>query len=449
MSKKPIKFPGVQKSTMKEKIIDKLRLKYPRLERNTEEVETIPPEEKQYYPAQSLKRRKVIRLSKTLAEEGYIKWGDAGLDFFIGDCLAQVIYRSLKAVYGFPDILTNEVIEEEVFLNESIHAKTLPIEWGYLLQGKDGSCLEILRRIRDGFPNIILWLPYEERPVEMPRGVKGGFSEFLSLFEQLVKILDHEYSIKEEQKKARQAFGSEILRGVTNLYLQNFQAGKDMIGLGEKWLPELEEVHRNLFSSGQWAEAANVFRKGSILYVSATVFFLMALEGFVNLLYKFLLKSKYAYEEYERAIWKADFDLRILHLPVYCKGFSSADFAPDDVLYRKWKEIRPFRNNLLHSNVTEENESITTFEDCFLFYYNPLFHLKNKHREKLHTGQLHMDKKSALQVQEIVEQIVSEIIEKMDEKEKAWVKSWIDKLIVSWVPGIEDREYALSLHTDV
>ena len=216
-----------------------------------------------------------------------------------------------------------------------------------------------------------------------------------------------------------------------------------MIELSEKYLPEVEELHKVLFAKGQWDDAMAVFRKKNILYVSAIVFFLMALEGFVNLLYKFLLKPQYNYKEYERSTQKTGFDLRILHLPAYCKGFNNATITPDDIAYKQWLKIRPFRNNLLHANVTEENESITTLEDCFLFHYDPLSHLK-KTKKKMHTRHFSMDKGDAEQVRQTVEQIVAEIIEKMDEKEKAWVNSWVGQVLITWFPGIEDKDCNLS-----
>lgn len=446
MTKKILKIPVAKKHTMKEKIINKLRLKYPRLECNNVEFESILPEEQKYYP--NLMGGKGMKLAKTLAGEGYVKWGCAYLDDLIGVCLEQVVYRALKAVYGLPDFLAFKVLKKDVSKNGSISATGRPMEWGYSLQGEDGSRFEILRRIRDGFPNMILWLPYKEKPKEISGAVEKGCTEFLSLLRQLVEILDYEYSIKQEQSKLRQA-DHEILRGVTNLYYENLKAGRDMIELAEEWLPGVKEAHQDLFSKGQWIEASKLFRKESMLYVSAILFFLMALEGFVNLLYKFFLKPQFMHREYERSVWKTDFDLRMLHLPVYCKGFSNADITPDDMTYKHWLKIRPFRNNLIHANITEENEAIMTFEDGFPFNYNPLFHLKNI-QKRMHTQQLYISKEDVLEVQEIVEQIVAEIIEKMDEKEKAWVRSWIGQIpIVLWHPGIEDEDYAASIHTRV
>ena len=443
MNKKIIKIPVSKKNTKKHKIIDKLALKYPRLERD-EDREIIPPEEEKCYSPNLLLPER-IKLSKTLADEGYVKFHSCYLDLLLGNCLNHVMYRALKRVYGFPDILTSEIIKK-ASEDGSVPGRALPIEWGYLLQGGGGICYEIEKRYREDSPNIILWVPHKERPEKISPEVVKDFLNFLDLFSELVIIVDRNYSIKEEQKKVSEVSGIPNLHGVTNLYFQNFQAGREMIELAEELLPKAEDLQRDLLSKGRWIEASNIGWKSGTLYVSAIVFFLMALEGFVNLLYKFFLKAQFDHEVYERSIWKADFNLRILQLPVYCKGFSNAGITPDDTAYKQWLKINPFRNNLLHSNITEENESISTVEDCFIFTYFPLLHLKNKKKKEMHTQHYSVNKDDAVRVQQIVEQIVTEIIEKMDKKEKAWVRSWIGEFHISWFPGIEDEDYAVSFN---
>jgi hypothetical protein len=110
MGEKIIKIPDSKKKTLDQKIIDKLRFKYPRLEHD-EDMEIIPPEEeKRYVPGLLLKER--ISLSKSLADKGYLYSGKVYLDILLGKCLNHVMYRALKTIYGSPDILTSEVIKK-------------------------------------------------------------------------------------------------------------------------------------------------------------------------------------------------------------------------------------------------------------------------------------------------------------------------------------------------
>ncbi len=429
MGKKIIQHPGSSKKSPKENIINKLKLKFPRVERNIDEAKEVSPEEdKFYHPLTGLKRH---RLKKTLADVGYIKWGEELINTFLGTCLDHVIYRSLKQVYGHPDFITWEIIKEEVSDEGNINAVSRPTEWGYLIQGKGGSCFEIFNMYRHPNPKIVLWLNAQERPKELPNAIKNSVMEFIKNFYNLIEVVDRDYSIKKEKESVWKITNGKDIRILTNLYYQNFQAGKDVLEISDRLLPELEQFHDELFSMGEWDESLSVYRKTKILYFSAIIYFFMALEGFINLLYRLFLKPEFADQKFERSVWRSDLDLRILHLPVYCKGFTNADISPDSKVYNEWLSIRTFRNDLIHANITNENESIVTVEDTFVFNYNPLFHIKCRDKIKFHTHPFYITKEDVMAIMEKVEIIVSGIIEQMDDEIKPWVESWIQNAIIS------------------
>ena len=426
MTKKISKFPDKKMKASKKKLIDKLRLKYPRGEQSL-----IGPDinyEEEF---------KTIKLSSNIAEHGYVKYGQIDFDRIFGFYLVHVIYRCLKTIYGPPDILKYRVLKKDTSRKDSAHITGWPLEWGYLIKSEDGSLFEILKEERSYHPDFIVWLHLENKPEKPPESMVRNFFEFLSLFIQLVEIIDNDYSFEKEMEKADRILPNGAPRWIINTYYQNYQAGKDLLELSEEWVYEIDESLRDLRNQDKWIESSNLHRKGNILYVSSIIYFLMAMEGFINLLYYFLLKPQFRKkEEYERAIWKHhDLEMRILHLPVYCDGFSKADFGPDDASYKEWLELRTFRNNLLHANITKENEFTVTVEDYFLFQYNPLFHEKKgkrKKNKKIQTPQFYIRWKEVIKVQESVQKFVSGIIEQMDETEKDWVKSWIDRLEIQF-----------------
>ena len=157
----------------------------------------------------------------------------------------------------------------------------------------------------------------------------------------------------------------------------------------------------------------------------------MAIEGFINLLYRLLLKPEFEHQVFDRTVSKSDLDLRILHLPVYCKGFTGADITPDSRVYKQWKSINTFRNDLIHSNITKENEMIATLEDSFIFNYNPLFHIKLSDKIEFHTHPFFVVKEDAIAIMKKVEKIVIGIIGQMDDEIKPWVESWINEPLVN------------------
>jgi hypothetical protein len=385
MNKKISQLQSKIISKSKKKIMDKLKLVYPRFSPENEDLETIPLEEEKYYPTKNQKFKR-YRSSWSLANEGYVEFVRAPFYRLYGDCLDQVIYRSLKITYGLPDPLTIDVWKEDASGNGSIQGTGKPIEWRYILQGKEGCFFEILSSHKaQQHPLVILWLPFKKKPEKLPKGMSEGLGDFLTTFYELITIVDNEFSIKDEQKHIKELFGDSVADLVTNLYCKNLQSGKEMIELAEEWVSDAEDSFSDLISEGKFIDAFQEYSKKNILYISSIVFFIMALEGFVNLLYKFFLKTQFDRDEYERMTLKSDLDLRILHLPIYCKGFSKADITPEDSIYKDWLTIRPFRNNLLHSNITEENVSISTFEDYFHFSYSPVMHMKRKKRNDIHT----------------------------------------------------------------
>ncbi|MCK4792924.1 MAG: hypothetical protein KAV87_54850 [Desulfobacteraceae bacterium] len=446
MNKKISKLPISKKQTAKKKTIETLRLKYPRIERSCKEFQPIPPEEKKYYWAPDGKQ--VLRLTDTLAHEGYQEFATVDLSSLVEVKLSQVIYRTLKAIYGRPDIIAGWRGKKFTSAEGKPSIYMWPIEWGYLLKEEDGCIFDIFSRCRDHEPHITLWLSDTDTYSELPVGTRKGFNEFLVQFSELAKRIDNEYSIKNETKEIKGFPAYSSIRFANNLYYQNIQSAKDIVQLADEVVPVLDRTQDNLWAGGRRYEAFDQWRKKSLFYVSSILFSLMALEGFINLLYKFFLLSKYSHEQFKRLTEKGDLDLRILHLPTYCKCFSNASITPDSPLYEKLIAIRKFRNDLVHANITVENEGYLMMEDMFFFEYNPLFHTSSRTRRKKkpHTQQLAFGKGNAIWMVQRVEEIVNDIISEMDEGCKSWVRTWINAGRIAWIPGSEDYKYLSSLN---
>jgi hypothetical protein len=422
MGKKIIKHPGTSKNSTKQKIINKMKLKFPRMERNFP-IEEVPSEEYKFYSWPDDK--KMVRLKGTLADEGFINWGEEFINSFFEECLDHVLYRSLKLIYGFPDPLTFLVTKEEVTREETIDITGMPTEWGYLIQGNGKSCFEIFKRHRDSSPKITLWLNTKNRPEEISNEIKNGLREFMKILHNLVVIVDREYNIEQELESSGQS-----IQMLTNLYYENFQSGNDILALSDMLLPGLKTKHDDLFDKGEFDESFTIYRKTRFSYVSSIIFFLMALEGFINLIYSLLLKPEFYHKNFKRSVWQSDIEMRILHLPVYCQGFTNAVITPESEVYKKWLSIRNFRNDLIHANITKENEAVATFEDGFFFTYNPLYQIKDRNKIKHHTSRYLIEKDDVLNLMETVKIIVSGIIKEMDEDFQIWTNTWINEPFV-------------------
>ena len=124
-------------------------------------------------------------------------------------------------------------------------------------------------------------------------------------------------------------------------------------------------------------------------------------------------------------------EMKLLTLPVYCDGFSNSKITPEDDIIKKWQYIRPFRNNLIHANISEENEWKVFIDDHCGFSHNIILqrntakNAKSLTPSRLYTHPGFFQKNDAIQTRITVEDIVSKIIEKMDKQEKKWIKLWL------------------------
>ena len=79
------------------------------------------------------------------------------------------------------------------------------------------------------------------------------------------------------------------------------------------------------------------------IYLSSAIFFIIALESLVNLLYSRLLKKEFVSRDYERITIKSDLDLRLLTMHLFCNGFKSQIISPQAELWKNMLNLRDFR----------------------------------------------------------------------------------------------------------
>jgi hypothetical protein len=430
MNEKVVKFPKKKKE-----IIKRLRSNYPKMERDCQFYEIDFYDEE--YPENGV-GDPFFKATKTLEDEGYIKISDFDILELCPPVLAHMVYRNLKEIYKRPDILSfttcmsdlsqsyqeGEIIDVEAVLNDE---GLLDVEWSYLLKLREGLYIEITRGNKF-IPQSTLWANPDDIQTqtctfeEFEKNVKV----FLKLFSDSIKFIEQPYRIEAELEQAKFHF-----RYVTNLYSVHLKAGDDILELSEELIKKKEEEAKGILHFSHADKIMKTIKQPNILYMSATIFFMMALEGFINILYQFLLKPDFKYDQFKRSISRNPLELKILTLPVYCRGFNKSKITPKDYAIEKWQDIRGFRNNLIHANLTEENEFIMLKDNGISFLYNTLFDFKKAKNIKNHTQPLLFRRDDATEVKITVEGIVADIIEKMDKKEKDWVKSWIEKNFIS------------------
>lgn len=474
MTKKIVKFPKKKKKSPKKLIIEKLRSKYPRIKIDYQYTELKYSEKKRIYGKCDYEDR-IFRISNTLKDEGYteLNYPESAGEVF--PVLEHIFYRSLKLVYGKPDRLTMVLINLERTIEEIEDDDLLDLEWSYFLKLGEGYYFEFKKGDKFVFPKMKIWVNLKEKPFDMILNLHETFeefiaskkdfrlqyiaefieelqpetmavdaqyveelkstmessfaeynnllSEFINLLISLAEIVSNDYSIDDVSDYPPTHY-------ITNVYFEYLQSGNSILELAEEISTKKNETINGIHQFGQLGKIIKDLRNIGTLFISATVYYLMALEGFINLLYEFLLEPDFEHEQYGRFIRESSPELKILHLHLYCKGFSSSKITPEDDAIKYWKQIRGFRNNLVHANLSKVHEWMRTMEDNNFFFYNILFHRKFSKKIKNHSNPWLFRKENAIQVKSSVEGIVANIIEKMDEKEKGWIKSWIDNDLI-------------------
>jgi hypothetical protein len=432
MSKKVIQASKKRTSPVKKNLAGKLSLKYPRIKRDMSVADIVEQSDRCFFPAYP-NDLEIITFYNGNGDSDFVPWSQSDIYALWGESsVDHVIYRTLKMIYGIPDVIGGLVIEKDKKENSSTPDKLMPFEWGYLIQIDSECYVDIFQRFRDSTAQLIIVLKFEKKPKKLPPHIMKSINDFRKTLFKLVEIIDREYSIQEEIKKSKKGpFGKEH-RTLINLYYLNLRSAKEMLEIASDLVPKLERQQAEFNSEGNFGEALEVFRKTKIFYVSSIMYSITALESFINILYTLLLKEKYKSRPYKRTVWQSPTDQRILHLPVYCRGFTSNDILPSDLAYQKWDSIKPFRNNLVHGNISDVHKATNVFEDAFFFVYRPIFHKHFRDKMEFHTDVLNIHQSDAESVMQYIEEIVADIISKLDEEERNWVKSWINEMDISY-----------------
>ena len=171
------------------------------------------------------------------------------------------------------------------------------------------------------------------------------------------------------------------------------------------------------------------------MLLGAATLFLVSLEAFVNLLYEFLLRTDLDDTRYDRLITRLDLDLRILSLHLFCRGFVRQPIEPDSDLWSEVNRLREFRNDLMHGNVTDENEFHAIREGIHVFYYAPFRDYRGPAKERQvgtrvrrYTGTIHDG--FVRDIRGVVDRAQKALVEALEPELAVWARALFDQDVV-------------------
>lgn len=335
-----------------------------------------------------------------------------------------LVYRVLRDLYGAPDVITLAIPKDAFKASRGSEPVkgAFPWEWSFMLKASSDAFIEVRKEPGTQEPHLAVWVPkLLDVNSSALEAVQGDIDLFIREFAQTLKNSKHLVNSKEIK-----ATSSTL--GPLNIYGDMLAAGDEQMAA----VSRLGKQYRN--KVGKDTDRAGLISTSlGTFYLAAAVNYLLALEAFVNLISVLLRKEEFQGKEFDRATIKADFELRLLSLSLYCVGFVRTPFPPSSPIFNQVRRLRDFRNNLLHGNLSmDDHVSYVVNEDLFMFHWWPgMDHYdETVPFEKLPLAKQLFREEHAKTVRKLVEEIVDGIADSMEPKYKAWVETWRRAMLI-------------------
>ena len=214
----------------------------------------------------------------------------------------------------------------------------------------------------------------------------------------------------------------------SNIFARRYKSAEELLILAQllDHPADQEEIGLN--------EQPPVTTKGS-LYLSAAIFFIIALESLVNMLFHCLLKKEFRIEIYDRITKRGDLDIRLASTHLFCFGFTKAILEPSTDLWKRFLKLRDFRNDVIHGNITDNHQVYSFQEDSKLFFYSPNTDFRGRRAEKTAikkypTSMTQIRKKHVMEIKESVDLTIKSISESADDNTRTWIDSWLWEIMI-------------------
>lgn len=340
-----------------------------------------------------------------------------------------LVYRVLRDLYGQPDNITVGLPKGVGDGGRDMRADEGPLmlEWGFMLQGTTDVLYEIRKQPGTQQPHLAVWLPRLMTVEQTERESRA--SEFKLLVREMKKTLCESQALvdKRDLKKA------SISVGPLNIY-------GDLLAAGDQLL----EAADQLKAKDRVAERPRVTNERVIpktlvpgtFFLAAAIQYLLALEAFINVVSELLRKEEFGDDLYRRLTEDVDFDSRLLSLALFCHGFQRQPFTPELQLFKRVRELRKFRNEVLHGSFSHDDHVIRMVpEDGYWFYWWPAVDGRAMTGDEASPQALPLNrtlfsKRHAAAVRRDVEAAIDAIIDAMQPEYKEWAFGWRHSLSV-------------------
>jgi hypothetical protein len=352
-----------------------------------------------------------------------------------------LVYRVLRDLYGTPDVITVAIPKDALTKrrgSEPIKG-AFPWEWSFMLKGSSDAFIEVRKEPGTQEPYASVWVP------KLLDVSSSSLEEVQTDVDLFIKELRNTLKSSKHLVNPKEIKATSIAFGPLNVYGDMLAAGDEQMAVVDR----LGKRYKNSVGKDR-DRAGRITSSLGSFYLAAAVNYLLALEAFVNLLSVVLRKEEFQGKEFDRATTKADFELRVLSLSLYCVGFSRAPFPPSSSLFNQLRRLRDFRNNLLHGNLSmDDHVSYVVHEDLFILHWWPGMDRSDGQTpfEELPLARQLFGDAHAKAVRKVVEQIVDGITDAMEPEFRAWVNIWRNAMLIPakfrqgrWTPDLNPTD---------
>lgn len=345
-------------------------------------------------------------------------------------------HRLLKRNYGYPSDWEPEEIKREEIEEGHYVIQALGREWKYYIRTPSGGIIQIGTEKLHSLLKIFHVLP-EDTSEPNGKQIKEGEKFVSDLLIEATRpkgqILNPRKEFEEGEVTTRYLLDNAFKRyyGSAELMLENADEYENAI-LTEfrRYMPSVygkEEAGGGIVRSIKDPERDAYIDKYLVglgmFYRSIVIHYFIALEGFVNLLYHGLLKKELRDQNLEQRL---DIEMKLLFMPTLCDGFKTQLFDSESEVFSDFKQLRNYRNEIIHSKITDSLKEVVFVQDGFLYQVDMQ---KGKKGSLFPPAAKTLRKEHVLKVKGIVDKLIEEILNKMDEQYSKLVKELIMKAV--------------------
>ena len=399
--------------------------KYPRLERTNIALcpEYVSEErEDSLSPLQNLPTA-IYAATKESPLEDLCHVFDVNLITIVPRLNTLLLYRMLKLMYGDADTLGSWITSSNGGKRVTVH-RGPEADWGYTLRINDNLVAEVRSMLGNALSTLRFWCPETLDQSLHEDAIRSAMSDCAAALRDALEKNRHLFDEKVDLKREHVT----KLVATENIFANNYHSAEQLLALAKE-VEQLPARQKLLYLSKLSKDQEMDLYTFGFLYSSASFAFIIALESLINTLFTVLLKEEFRHESYERVTIRADLDLRLLTMHLFCKGFRAPVVSRDTDLSDRFEKLKKFRNETFHGNVVKEHDVYMILKDGIFFVYTPSTQFRGiKAERKAEKGlplSMSIGPETVTTVKKIVDEVIEAVILAMDDETRKWVAGWL------------------------